>query len=143
MSQRARLGLIAAAVVVAVVAFVIAQSAGDDEEKPSSAPKTSTTKLRERPANGPPGVTAPTKIRIKNGKPVGGVQDISVRKGDRIRFVVESDTADEVHVHGFDLSKDVEAGGRVSFDFEADSDGAYEVELEHHGEQIAELRVAP
>jgi plastocyanin len=141
MSQRARLGVIAAAVVVVVAGFVIASSS--DDSKDSKTSSTPSTQLKERPANGPPGVTAPTKIRIKGGKPVGGVQDISVRKGDTIRFVVESDVADEVHVHGYDLMKDVEAGGKVSFSFKAKSDGAYEVELENHGEQIAELRVEP
>ena len=140
MSQRARLGVIAAAVVAVVVGFVIASSGDDDKDKTSS---TATTPLKERPKNGPPGVTAPTKIVIKGGKPTKGVEEISVRKGDRIRFEVQSDVADEVHVHGFDLMKDVEAGGKVSFDFKADIDGAYEVELENRKEQIAELKVAP
>ena len=35
------------------------------------------------------------------------------------------------------------AGGTVSFDFPAEIEGIFEVELEGRGEQIAELRVNP
>jgi hypothetical protein len=56
---------------------------------------------------------------------------------------VSSDTADEVHVHGYDLKKDVAAGGTVSFAFRADIDGIFEVELENSGIQLAQLRVDP
>lgn len=82
-------------------------------------------------------------IVVKNGEPVGGVQRLEYSAGDRVRFTVDSDTADEVHVHGYDLMKDVPAGGSVSFSFPAEIEGIFEVELEEHAEQIAELRVNP
>ena len=50
---------------------------------------------------------------------------------------------DEIHVHGYDFMKDVEAGGKVSFSFPAKIDGEFEVELEDRGEQIAKLVVNP
>jgi len=46
-------------------------------------------------------------------------------------------------VHGYDIPKDVKAGGSVSFNFPADLEGVFEVELESRKEQIAELRVNP
>jgi len=82
-------------------------------------------------------------ITVTGGKPAGGVLVLSVDKGQRVRFTVESDTKDHVHVHGFDVLKDIEAGGRVTFDFAADIDGIFEVELEDAGEQIASLKVSP
>jgi len=82
-------------------------------------------------------------IGVRNGKPVGGVRELEYGAGDEIAFRVRSDVADEVHVHGYDLSKRVKAGGMVSFSFPADLQGIFEVELEERGEQIAELRVNP
>jgi hypothetical protein len=86
--------------------------------------------------------TVPT-IVVKNGKPVGGIRDLSYRKGDQIHFKVHSDVADEVHVHGYDLMKDVKAGGTIAFDFPASIEGVFEAELEGRKEQIIELRVNP
>jgi hypothetical protein len=82
-------------------------------------------------------------IVIKNGKPVGGVRDLTYNKGEQIRFKVDSDVSDEVHVHGYDIMKDVEAGGSVSFDFPATIEGVFEAELEDREEQIVELTVNP
>src|SRR5947208_1444128 len=124
MSTRARLGVIGAAVVVAVVAFVIASSGGDNGGSKSES-------------------SGPVKIVVKGGKPVGGVKDITVKKGDPVRFTVNSDVADEIHVHGYDFHKDVKAGGKVSFSFPAKIDGEFVIELESRGEQIASLVVNP
>jgi len=82
-------------------------------------------------------------IVIENGEPVGGVRELEYSAGEQVRFRVESDVADEVHVHGYDLTEDVPAGGRVNFSFPAEIEGIFEVELEEHAEQIAELRVNP
>ena len=82
-------------------------------------------------------------VRVVNGQPAGGIKTISYTKGDQVRLKVVSDTADEIHVHGYDLMKDVTAGGSVEFDFEATIEGRFEVELENAGTQIAMLEVDP
>jgi len=82
-------------------------------------------------------------IIVRNGEPVGGVQELEYSAGEQVRFTVRSDVAEEIHVHGYDLMKDVPAGGSVSFSFPAEIEGIFEVELEGQGEQIAELRVNP
>jgi hypothetical protein len=64
-------------------------------------------------------------------------------EGETIRFQVESDQAQEVHVHGYDLMKDVTPGETVTFSFPASITGIFEIELENAGEQIAQLRVDP
>ena len=143
MSQRTRLGVIAAAVAVVVAGFVIASSGGDD--KPSKRkhlnPPPPTATVPGKPAKPKP-PPVPT-IVVRGGKPVGGVQTNRVAKGDRVRFRVRSDVADEVHLHGYDLSKDVAAGGSVTFDFKAKIDGKFEAELEQRKEQIVDLEVEP
>jgi len=82
-------------------------------------------------------------IVVEHGKPVGGVKDLTYNAGERVRFEVRSDVSDEIHVHGYDLMKDVEAGGSVEFDFPATIEGVFEAELEGRGEQIAQLTVNP
>jgi hypothetical protein len=82
-------------------------------------------------------------IVVKHGEPVGGIQDLTYNKEERIRFKVDSDVSDEVHVHGYDIMKDVKAGGSVSFDFPATLEGVFEAELEARGEQIIQLTVNP
>jgi hypothetical protein len=82
-------------------------------------------------------------IVIKHGKPVGGIRDLTYNKGEQIHFVVDSDVSDEVHMHGYDIMKDVKAGGSVSFDFPASIEGVFEAELEGRKEQIVELTVNP
>jgi hypothetical protein len=82
-------------------------------------------------------------IVVENGKPVGGVRELTYNKGEQIRFEVESDVSDEVHVHGYDIMKDVKAGGSVSVDFPASIEGVFEAELEGRKEQIIELTVNP
>ncbi|HEX3173293.1 MAG TPA: hypothetical protein VHQ43_03620 [Solirubrobacterales bacterium] len=84
-----------------------------------------------------------TTIVIKNGKPVGGVAQLTYNKGEEVRFEVDSDVSDEVHMHGYDIMKDVKAGGSVSFDFPATIEGVFEAELENRKEQILELTVNP
>ena len=83
------------------------------------------------------------QILVRDGKPVGGVARLEYDRGEHIRFTVVSDTADEVHVHGFDIAKDVAANGSARFDFRADFAGIFEVELEGAHVQIAELRIEP
>jgi hypothetical protein len=110
-------------VVVAVVLLIVLKSDNSD----SSA---TTTK----------GVTT---IVIKNGEPVGGIAQLTYNKGEEVRFKVDSDVSDEVHMHGYDIMKDVKAGGSVSFDFPATIEGVFEAELEGRKEQILELAVNP
>jgi hypothetical protein len=110
-------------VIVAVVLLVVLKSNNSD----SSA---TTTK----------GVTT---IVIRNGEPVGGIAQLTYYKGEEVRFKVDSDVSDEVHMHGYDIMKDVKAGGSVSFDFPATIEGVFEAELEGRKEQILELTVNP
>lgn len=84
----------------------------------------------------------PTVV-VRNDEPVGGIQRLEYSAGDEIRFKVESDKAEEIHLHGYDVMKDVPAGGSVTFELPAEIEGIFEAELEGVGVQIAEIRVNP
>jgi hypothetical protein len=153
LSNLQRLAIVVGAIVVLVVAYLVFSGGSDDSKKSASQPAatqstqstttggadTSGTATSTQPAAPP---AAPT-VRVVGAKPQGGVQKLNFNKGDQIRFRVVSDTADEIHVHGYDLMKDVPAGGSVTFSFKGSIDGRFVVELENHGEQIAELDVQP
>ena len=82
-------------------------------------------------------------IEVVGGQPQGGIAGLDFNQGDEIRFDVTSDTADAVHVHGYDIEEEVPAGGTAKFDFPADLEGVFEVELHGSETQIAELTVNP
>lgn len=124
-----RAGLLALLVAVLVVAFVLAKNGSD------SGNNNTTTTGTTSPAGGP------VVIHVVGGQPQGGVQKITVKKGDPVKFTVQSDVSDEIHVHGYNFHKDVEKGGSVSFNFPAKIEGIFDIELESRGEQIASLQV--
>lgn len=84
-----------------------------------------------------------TTIVVAAGEPVDGIAELEYSAGEQVEFTVESDAAEEIHVHGYDVSRDVPAGGSVSFSFPAEIEGIFEIELEELGVQIAELTVNP
>jgi hypothetical protein len=126
MSRNQRIMLVGAAgIVLAVLAVIVFSGGGGSDDKSSDSGKT-------------------VKVQVANEKPVGGVQDINVKKGDPVSFTVTADKGDEIHVHGYDIHKDIPAnGGTVAFNFPAKMDGIFIVELEGPGEQIASLKVSP
>ena len=130
-----------------VVAFVVLAPKDDEPAGGASGTVTSTAPAQTTTTQAaPPPAPAPRydSVRVRAGKPVGGVKRIEIEKGERARIEVRSsDTEDEVHLHGYDLSKQLPAGGRVRFAFEADAEGIFELELERAGVQIAELVVEP
>jgi hypothetical protein len=140
-----------AAVAVAVVLFVVLQG-GDDDDGDSPATTPTTTAVDQQTGgsggsqgggNEKPEEPEVATIVVRDGQPVGGVQELEFAKGDDIRFVVESDIAEEVHLHGYDVAKNVSAGGEVSFDVPATIEGVFEVELEHSVVPLAEITVTP
>jgi hypothetical protein len=148
MSSRARIGIVAAAVVVLVVGFIIANGSGDDDKAKTTANTTIATPApADTTATGaattPPAAPAIPVIRVVDAKPQGGVKRITFTKGDTIKFTVKSDTTDEIHFHGYDVHKDVTAGGSATFSVPATIEGRFVVELEDHGTQIAEVEVDP
>jgi hypothetical protein len=66
---------------------------------------------------------------------------VRIDRGQKVRIRVEADRAEEVHVHGYDLSRDVAPGKPAVIDFTADAPGVFEVELEHASLRLFELQV--
>jgi hypothetical protein len=148
-SRRLGLAVAALAAAAAIVLFVVLR-----EDDSGSGGSTGTAPAAQAPGeNGhrsggrgnerQPKETNVATIVVRGGQPVGGVQELTFEKGGRIRFMVESDVADEVHLHGYDIAKNVEAGGGVQFDVPASIEGVFEVELEERVVPLAEVTVNP
>jgi len=83
----------------------------------------------------------PATIVVRDGRPVGGVRTLVYREGATIDITVTSDTAGEIHFHGYDLHRDVARGGSARFHLKASATGEFEVEVEATGEKIADVCV--
>ena len=83
------------------------------------------------------------RVNVRGGVPAGGVVRASTDKGDRVVLLVTSDVSDHVHVHGYDLMRDVGPGSPARIAFKATIPGRFEIELEDRRVPIAELTVNP
>lgn len=130
-----------------VVALFVALSPGapSGEDLPSPTGSVSPSTSSSGTATASPSEGAPvTEIDVTvHGGTVDAPERPSARQGDEVLIVVRGDVSDEVHVHGYDLMKDLEPGETVTFSFPADITGIFEIELESRGEQIGRLRVDP
>jgi hypothetical protein len=110
---------------------------GDDETTPTTSAAQTTTATTTAPAE-------PQVVRISVSVPgdkAPAVKHFTIQQGRQVVFVVKSELADEVHLHGYDLSRDVRAGGTARIPFTAKISGRFEVELENRGLPIAEITV--
>jgi ABC-type glycerol-3-phosphate transport system substrate-binding protein len=87
------------------------------------------------------GGTTRIVVAVKDGKVDPPNHRVKLDSGSKVRLQVTSDHADEVHVHGFDLKQDLEAGKPAVISFTADQTGVFEVELEDEALQLVQLQV--
>jgi hypothetical protein len=131
-------------------AGVLLASCGGDENgevatTDTTTTETTTTDTTTETTTTPPPPPNPTMIRVVvvNGAPKGGIVRETVDKGDRVVLVVRSDVSDHVHLHGYDIMRDVSPGRTARLSFRATIPGRFEVELEDLAVQIADITVQP
>lgn len=67
---------------------------------------------------------------------------VAVAAGESVHVVFSGGVAEELHIHGYDLSLEIAPGGVEVLDFVADIPGIFEVELEGAGTLVFELEVS-
>jgi hypothetical protein len=128
--MNARTAVVGVALVIVAIVLLIVLS-GDSDSSSDSSTSAESGKV-------------PTIVVNKQGEPVGGIADLTYKKGDQIHFKVEVPFEEEIHLHGYDVMKEVpKGGGTVTYDLPAELEGVFEAELEGRGEQIVELKVEP
>jgi hypothetical protein len=154
MSRSQRLTFLGIAAVIAVVAVVVilAASGGDDDDSGTQASATQTatpTPTQDQSEASPEETETPTATPTPKPKPKppllqgGKVTRLEFKEGDTVKFRVVSPVAEEVHIHGYNIAKDLEPDKEITVSFPATIEGIFEIEYEHAGEQIGELRVEP
>jgi len=154
MSRNQRLSFLGIAAVIAVVAIVVLTTGGSDDTSTddsanTAGQQTATPTATPTAAEGGDATPTPTPTPTAKPKPqapllvAGKVAKLRYKEGETVRFRVRSDKPEEVHVHGYDIKKDVGAGETVNVAFKGDITGIFEIEFEDSAQQIAELRVDP
>jgi hypothetical protein len=146
-----RLLIAAGGVVVAAVLFLLLRPGDDDASTspppppPPTTPATVPTEPTEPPPPPPP--PRPTVIRVpiavRGGTPVGGIRRVTVARNRDVLLIVRADVSDHVHLHGYNVMRDVGPGAPARLQFRATIPGRFEVELEDAGLQIADITVNP
>lgn len=80
---------------------------------------------------------------VKNKKLVSGPAVIQVKEGDTVIIKITADVDEELHLHGYDKSVDLEANKEGELSFTADLTGRFEYELEQSKTAIGVLEVQP
>lgn len=82
------------------------------------------------------------RFRYADGQVSGDTGRVSVALGTTVTVLVRSDVADEIHLHGYDRTVAVPAGGSATLRFTADIPGVFELELHDAGVALASLEVS-
>jgi len=80
-------------------------------------------------------------ITVVNGRPVGGIKRPTVKKGQTVRLVVRTNVGSAIHLHGYNLEKNVKKGTPTVLQFVAKVPGRFALELHPMDAQLAQLTV--
>jgi hypothetical protein len=122
--------------------LLLAGCSGDDPgtTTPSSSPPPSSASADATPTDSAFTGTE-IVVEVKSGKVSPPTHRVKVSKGTQIRLRVTSEKADELHVHGYEIEKELPAGEQVTLDFTADQAGLFDIELHESDLQLAQLEV--
>ena len=140
--------LIAAGLGLIVSLYFALSPGGDDNAAPTTptAAQTTTAATTTEPQVTTTAPAEPQAVQISVSVPgdkAPTVKHFTIQQGSQVVFVVKSELADEVHLHGYDLSADVAPGEPATIRFKANAPGLFEAELESRSLPIAELEVRP
>ena len=114
--------------------LLLSGCAGSSDGTPSgtSSPKASSS-AGEKPTE--------VVVSVKDGKVSPKAHRVKVAEGSQVQLLVSSDVDDEVHVHGYEIEKEVAAGQSVTIDFTANQTGVFEVETHESNLLLLQLQV--
>jgi len=82
-------------------------------------------------------------IVVDQGRPRGGIKRPKLERGEKVVLVVRADVGEEIHVHGYELTRAVTPGRAARIPITARLAGRFEVELHHPDALLAVLEVRP
>ena len=122
---------------MAVVLFLVLRGGGDDT--PSATQPTASVVSTNKP---PPRKPPPPALKVIL-VPINtnAVTRTTIPRGRQVVLVISGAAGEEVHLHGYDVTRHIGTGGTVRLPFRATIPGRFEVELEASHRQIADLTV--
>ncbi|HET8970448.1 MAG TPA: hypothetical protein VFN19_05255 [Candidatus Nanopelagicales bacterium] len=143
MKHRYAVLLAAAPLLAAVPLTGCAASSTESVAPPAAATTAAPTPAASTPPVEPtPATAVELDVTIAAGKVTPAAANVPVPLGSPVVIKVTSDVADEVHLHGYAIEKEVSAGGTARFDFTADQAGTFELETHESGLLLAKLVVS-
>jgi FtsP/CotA-like multicopper oxidase with cupredoxin domain len=140
MSRGQRLTFLGIAAAIAVAAVILFSAGGDGTDDAS---RSASTETPTASADGTASATATAKPKPPPLLQAGTEKALTFKQGQTVRFRVRNDEKEEVHVHGYDIKKDLEPGKTETVAFKATIPGIFEIELEGSGTSLAQLKVVP
>lgn len=135
-------------VVGMVAGCLVAGCGGDDGDQEAAATTVATTSTSTGASTGSQATTTTAgfsgvliEATVTGDKVETASRRVRIDRGQKVRIRVQADRAEEVHLHGYDLSADVAPGRPAVIDFTADAPGVFEVELEQAHLRLFELQV--
>jgi FtsP/CotA-like multicopper oxidase with cupredoxin domain len=143
MSRGQRFTFLGIAAIIAVVAVILLAGGGDETDKTANSASPATpTATATADGSAEPTATATPKPKLPLLQ-AGKEKALTYKEGETVRFRVRNDTAEEVHIHGYDIKKELEPGKTETVSFKASITGIFEIELEGSGTLLAQLKVVP
>ncbi len=137
---------------LALSAIGLAGCGGDDNAADAVTTTATTTTATTTTTTDTGGETTPTTpaaqakvitIRVVGGRPQGGIQRPTIDQGDKVVLVVRTDSGEAVHLHGYNLEKEIVPGQPLRLPFTANIAGRFELELHPTDTLLAVLEVKP
>mgnify|MGYP000149029888 FL=1 len=126
---------------VAVVALALA-GCGNNEKSPSSSSSTKATATTQLSSSQAPPAHVYIDVTIAGGTATPINQQVQAKLGQPIIVRVNSDAADQLHVHSNpEHTFDIKAEKDQEFQFEVDVPGKVDVELHHLDKTLATITV--
>lgn len=125
-----------ASAAILIGSTLLLAACGSDDQQSAPPPATSTAAAPSAAV-----ASTPFVLTVTDGHRTAGPDTIEVRRGDTVTVEVTSDQADEVHVHGYDRSLELQPGVAATLSFTADIPGTFEVELHSSDTLLTQLRV--
>jgi len=133
--------------VLAVSAVGLAGCGGDDNATDAVTTTETATPATTTDTGSETTSTAPAAqvitIRVVGGQPRGGIQRPTIDQGDKVVLVVRTDSGEAVHLHGYNLEKEIVPGQPLRLPFTANIAGRFELELHPTDTLLAVLEVKP
>jgi ABC-type glycerol-3-phosphate transport system substrate-binding protein len=134
---------------LAVSAVGLAGCGGDDNGADAVTTTETTTTATTTQTGGETTPTTPAAqvkaitIRVVGGQPQGGIQRPTIHQGDKVVLVVRTDSGEAVHLHGYNIEKEIVPGKPLRLPFTASIAGRFELELHPTDTLLAVLEVKP